>query len=156
MLSVTEAAPGDLAVMNNLLGELFGMETDFAGIDDPVKRFRGLQLILQHPDHGRLLVLKRGEQVVGMVNLVFLFSTAEGGPVIQLEDFIIADEERGKGSGRFFMDRIVEYAEENGFLRISLLADAGNARALAFYEAAGYRYSNMKCLRLGLSGQNGY
>ncbi|MNO09741.1 Acetyltransferase (GNAT) family protein [compost metagenome] len=48
------------------------------------------------------------------------------------------------------MNRIVDYAKENGFLRITLLADAGNVRALHFYEAAGYQYSNMRCLRLGL------
>ncbi|MGN7764512.1 GNAT family N-acetyltransferase [Paenibacillus sp. 22594] len=67
-----------------------------------------------------------------------------------LEDFIVAAAERGRGRGRFFMKWIAEYAKKNGFLRITLLADAGNVRALYFYEAAGYRYSNMKCLRLGL------
>ncbi|MNB74832.1 Acetyltransferase (GNAT) family protein [compost metagenome] len=151
MLRVEEACEDNVEEMCLLLDELFAIEQDFAGIRDVEKQRKGLKLILHHPDRGRLLLLKREDRVVGMVNLVFVFSTVEGGSVIQLEDFIVAGDERGKGSGRFFMEQIVEYAKYHGFLRISLLADSGNARALAFYEAAGYQYSNMKCLRLSLS-----
>lgn len=151
MLRVEEACEDNVEEMCLLLDELFAIEQDFAGIRDVEKQRKGLKLILRHPDRGRLLLLKREDRVVGMVNLVFVFSTVEGGSVIQLEDFIVAGDERGKGSGCFFMEQIVEYAKYHGFLRISLLADSGNARALAFYEAAGYQYSNMKCLRLSLS-----
>lgn len=150
MLMVSAAREEDLEDMGTLLTELFALEEDFAGASNPDKQKAGLQLILDHPDRGVLFLLKREKRVVGMVNLLFSFSTFEGGPVIMLEDFIVTAAERGRGSGRFFMDRIVEYAKASGFLRITLLADAGNARALHFYEAAGYRYSNMKCLRLGL------
>jgi GNAT superfamily N-acetyltransferase len=148
MLTIAKAGPEHMEEMCLLLQELFGMEQDFAGADNADKQRAGLRLILEHPDRGQLLLLKRGERVAGMVNLVFTFSTFEGGPVIMLEDFIVAADERGQGSGRFFMDGIVAYARENGFLRITLLADAENARALHFYEAAGYGYSNMRCLRL--------
>ncbi|WNS46704.1 GNAT family N-acetyltransferase [Paenibacillus sp. MMS20-IR301] len=151
MLTITKAGEEELEAMCLLLQELFGLERDFAGTDNAdttAKQEAGLRLILKHPERGQLLLLKRGVKVVGMVNLIFTFSTFEGGPVIMLEDFIIAAEERGQGSGRFFMDSIVAYAKEQGFLRITLLADADNARALHFYEAAGYGYSNMRCLRL--------
>ncbi|MBW4082486.1 GNAT family N-acetyltransferase [Paenibacillus sp. S150] len=150
MLSVIKAGTGHLEEMSLLLSELFAMEADFADECDTDKQLAGLRLILEHPDRGVLLLLLRDGEIAGMVNLAFAFSTYEGGPVIMLEDFIVAAAERGQGSGRFFMDRIVEYGKENGFLRITLLADAGNARALHFYEAAGYKYSNMRCLRLGL------
>lgn len=155
MLRIAEAGTEDLKEMCALLGELFALEQDFADAVNEDKQRAGLELILEHPDKGQLLLLKRQEKVVGMVNLVYSFSTFEGGPVIMLEDFIVAAEERSKGSGRFFMDRIVEYAKQNGFLRITLLADAGNMRALHFYEAAGYQYSNMRCLRLGLGAADG-
>ncbi|MNN59523.1 Acetyltransferase (GNAT) family protein [compost metagenome] len=148
MLTIAKAGAEHLEEMCQLLQELFGMERDFAGAVNLDKQRAGLRLILEHTDRGQLLLLKRGDKVAGMVNLVFTFSTFEGGPVIMLEDFIIAAEERGQGSGRFFMDGIVAYARENGFLRITLLADADNAQALHFYEAAGYGCSNMKCLRL--------
>ncbi|SDN09473.1 GNAT family N-acetyltransferase [Paenibacillus jilunlii] len=151
MLSICAAGIEDLEAMSALLSELFALEADFAGACNTDKQKAGLELILNHPDRGVLMLLKRDVKVVGMVNLAFGFSTFEGGPVIMLEDFIVSAEERGRGSGRFFMERIVGYAKANGFLRITLLADAGNARALHFYETAGYRYSNMKCLRLGLN-----
>lgn len=150
MLRIAKAGLDNLEEMCLLLGELFALEQDFADDVNKDRQLAGLKLILEHPDRGQLLLLKRDEQVAGMVNLVYSFSTFLGGPVIMLEDFILSAGERGRGSGKFFMDRIVDYAKENGFLRITLLADAGNARALHFYEAAGYQYSNMKCLRLGL------
>jgi GNAT superfamily N-acetyltransferase len=150
MLTIAKAGTEHLEEMCLLLQELFEMEQDFAGAANLDKQRAGLRLILAHPERGQLLLLKQGDKVTGMVNLVFAFSTFEGGPVIMLEDFIVAAEERGRGSGRFFMDGIVAYAKERGFLRISLLADAENARALHFYEAAGYEYSNMRCLRLAV------
>ncbi|KWX81937.1 hypothetical protein AMQ83_33380 [Paenibacillus riograndensis] len=151
MLTICSAGIEDLEAMSVLLSELFALEADFAGAIHTDKQKAGLELILNHPDRGVLLLLKRDVKVVGMVNLAFGFSTFEGGPVIMLEDFIVSAAERGRGSGRCVMVGIAEYAKANGFLRITLLADAGNARALHFYEAAGYRYSNMKCLRLGLN-----
>ncbi|MNI64000.1 Acetyltransferase (GNAT) family protein [compost metagenome] len=154
MLKMTAAGTENVSEMCALLGELFALEQDFAGAIHEDRQRAGLNLILEHPDRGQLLLLKRGDRVVGMVNLVFSFSTFEGGPVIMLEDFIVSAEERGKGSGKFFMEQIVEYAREKGFLRITLLADAGNTRALHFYEAAGYQYSNMRCLRLTTADPN--
>lgn len=151
MLTIAKAGTEHLEEMCLLLQELFGMEQDFASAAANLDKQRaGLRLILAHPERGQLLLLKRGDKVAGMVNLVFAFSTFEGGPVIMLEDFIVAAEERRQGSGRFFMDGIVAYAKERGFLRITLLADAENARALHFYEAAGYEHSNMRCLRLAV------
>lgn len=98
---IAEAGTENLEEMCLLLQELFGMEQDFAGAANRDKQRAGLRLILEHPERGQLLLLKRGDKVAGMVNLVFAFSTFEGGPVIILEDFIVAADERGQGSGRF-------------------------------------------------------
>ncbi|MNG10841.1 Acetyltransferase (GNAT) family protein [compost metagenome] len=107
-------------------------------------------MILNHPQSGQLFVLLAGGRVIGMANLLFTISTAEGGRVITLEDYILASSERGKGYGSFFMQELVQYARENGFLRMTLLVDIDNEGAQRFYEGAGYRPSNMKCMRLSL------
>ncbi len=108
--------------MGALLSELFALEADFAGACDTDKQKAGLELILNHPDRGVLLLLKRDVKVVGMVNLAFGFSTFEGGPVIMLEDFIVSAAERGRGSGRFLWNGLSSMRRRTVFcgLRCSL------------------------------------
>lgn len=138
----------DVPVMCRLLDELFQMENDY--VPNREKQKIGLESILQRPEIGQLLVLKKETGTIGMANLLFTVSTAEGGRVIILEDFIIAQEERGKGYGRYLMDFIIAWAKKQGFLRITLLVDSCNPGAQVFYAKMGYKGSNMNCLRKSL------
>ena len=81
------AATEDLPQLADLLAELFTLESDFR--PDRDKQSSGLQLILDNPALGRLFVLRRGEQVLGMANALVTVSTAEGGYVLLLEDVIV-------------------------------------------------------------------
>lgn len=148
MLQVQEALAEHIPAMSGLLTELFRLEKDFTAEDRSAKQKDGLEMILNRPEGGRLLVLLKEGTVIGMVNLLFTISTAEGGKALILEDYILAETERGKGYGSFFMQEIVRYARERGFLRITLLVDADNEPAQAFYRKAGYEFSNMRCMRL--------
>ncbi|MBM7865242.1 GNAT family N-acetyltransferase [Heliobacterium gestii] len=144
-VSVETATGADIPAMASLLDELFRLEKDF--VPDRDKQVRGLAMILAHPDRGRLLVLKEAGIVTGMANLLFSVSTAEGGPVILLEDFIIAGAARGKGYGRYLMEQIFHMAQAEGFLRITVLVDGDNEGAHPFYQRLGYGRSNMICYR---------
>ncbi|MGZ5553448.1 MAG: hypothetical protein ACXWHF_07395 [Chthoniobacterales bacterium] len=77
----------DLDELSGLLGELFEEESDFR--PDKEKQLRGLRLIFEQPNRGRVFVLRRDRTIVGMINLLFTISTAEGGFVILLEDLVI-------------------------------------------------------------------
>lgn len=66
----------DLPQLVELLIDLFSHESDFRL--DPEKHSRGLQLILEQPNRGRIFVLKNHDRIVGMLNLLFTISTAEG------------------------------------------------------------------------------
>ena len=57
---------------------------------------RGLRLILEQPSRGRIFVLRSANKIIGMINLLFTISTAEGGFVILLEDLIVARHFRGQ------------------------------------------------------------
>ena len=46
-------------------------------------------MIIEHPNRGRILVLRNSNKIIGMVNMLFTISTAEGGLALILEDFII-------------------------------------------------------------------
>ncbi|MEY2572819.1 MAG: hypothetical protein QOJ87_1032, partial [Verrucomicrobiota bacterium] len=77
----------DLDELSNLLGELFSQEKDFR--PDKNKQLQGLRLIFEEPNRGRVFVLRRDRTIVGMINLLFTISTAEGGFVLLLEDLVV-------------------------------------------------------------------
>lgn len=151
MLQVQEAKHEHISAMCQLLTELFSLEKDFKHVTQIEKLKTGLEMILNRPESGQIFVLLEENHVIGMANLLNTISTAEGGKVVLLEDYILSSAKRGKGYGSFFMREIVQYARNNGFLRITLLIDSDNAAAQRFYEGAGYQHSNMKCMRLNLN-----
>lgn len=139
------ARPEDLEAMTGLLQELFAQEPDFR--PDPERQRRGLRLILDNPALGRLFVVREGEAVVGMANALVTVSTAEGAPVLLLEDVIVAAGQRGRGLGRRLLNHVMAWAAAAGMARITLLTDHDNYRAQATYSRLGFEPSAMKVLR---------
>lgn len=132
----------------SLLEELFTQERDFT--PNAQKQVLGLLQIIDHPETGRIFVARYNNAVVGMATALSTISTAEGGPVILLEDVIVARPYRGQGVGGLMMRYILNWAQSNGFLRVTLLTDRDNTGALQFYERAGFKRSHMIVLRLDL------
>lgn len=148
-ITVDFATAADLEAMADLLAELFTLESDFSPERD--KQLRGLRLILENPQLGRLFVLRAGDQVAGMANALLTISTAEGSPVLLLEDVIVKAAWRGRQLGRQLVAQVFDWARAAGITRVTLLADQGNAPALAFYERVGFTPSAMCVLRRQLS-----
>ena len=138
-MQIDFATAADLDAMAGLLGELFTLEADFA--PDRAKQFAALNWILDHPAHGRLFVLRDDGRVVGMANALVSVSTVEGGPVLILEDVILAASHRGGGHGRQLVEHVLAWAVDQGMSRVTLLADKDNTTALAFYERLGFEES---------------
>src|ERR1700738_5527149 len=95
---VEPATNENLPLLTELLMDLFSQESDFR--PDYNNQMRGLRLILEQPNRGRVFVLRSADRIIGMINLLFTISTAEGGFVILLEDLIVARHFRGQGLGR--------------------------------------------------------
>lgn len=148
-ITVDFATVADLEAMADLLAELFTLESDFSPERD--KQLRGLRLILENPQFGRLFVLRAGDQVAGMANALLTISTAEGCPVLLLEDVIVKAAWRGRQLGRQLVAQVLDWARAAGITRVTLLADQGNAPALAFYQRLGFTPSAMCVLRRQLS-----
>ena len=129
---IEQATMEDLPQMVDLLYELFGQEGDF--IPDRMKQERGLRLILEQPSRGRIFVYRWNETIVGMVNLLFTISTAEGGFVVLLEDVIVRVDYRGRGVGTQLLKHAIEYAKQKEFLRMTLLTDRLNEQGQAFFQ----------------------
>jgi len=152
-LRIEPATLEDLPLMADLLADLFAHEPDF--YPDQAKQMRGLRLILEQPSRGRIFVLRNNMRIIGMVNMLFTISTAEGGFVILLEDLIIHADHRNQGRGRQLLQYAIKYGREKQFLRITLLTHRGDGRVIEFYRKHGFFESEMVTMRLLLDAQSG-
>lgn len=148
-LLIEPATTDDLPQLADLLYDLFSHEADFK--PNREKQLRGLRLILEQPSRGRIFVLRSGSRIIGMINLLITISTAEGGPVLLLEDLIVHCNHRGQGYGGLLLEHALGFAREKGFLRITLLTDRLENRAREFYEQHGFRQSGMVPMRYFLT-----
>lgn len=152
-LVIEPATLEDLGVLTDLLLELFMIESDFR--PDRARQMRGIRLILEEPSRGRIFVLRRrggaSGAILGMINLLFTISTAEGGFVILLEDLIIQKDHRHRGYGDRLLQYVIQFAREKDFLRITLLTDRMNAESQRFFKRHGFFESKMIPLRLLLN-----
>lgn len=144
-LSIVPACNSDVDAICQLLSELFTQEADFAANKD--KQTNAVKAILAAPEHGQILLLKIDHHVVGMVSLLYLISTAMGGKVAMLEDMIIVATFRSQGLGKQLLTAAIDFAREQGCLRITLLTDADNQRAQQFYQKQGFVHSAMLPMR---------
>ena len=146
---IEQATLEDLPQLTDLLFELFTQEADF--VPNRAKQMRGLRLLLEQPNRGRIFVLRQNGTILGMINLLFTISTAEGGFVILLEDVIVHGEYRGKGFGEMLLAHTIAYAKKKDFLRITLLTDRLNEQGQRFFKGHGFVKSKMIPMRLILS-----
>ena len=150
-VAIEPAIAEDLDELSSLLGELFSEESDFR--PNKEKQLRGLRLIFEQPNRGRVFVLRRDRSIVGMINLLFTISTAEGGFVILLEDLVIHKGYRGHGDGSMLLDYAIEFARQKNFKRITLLTDRPELRSQSFFRKHGFYESPMLPMRLLIQSQ---
>ena len=148
MFSVVPATSDDVEQLAELLGLLFAQEADFS--PDRMRQERGLRLILEQPKSGGIFCVREGRRVLGMVNVLFTISTAEGNRVAWLEDLVVHPEYRGKGIGRSLLLHAIRAAKGAGCSRITLLTDDSNARAMRLYQSEGFNRSRMIVFRKAL------
>jgi ribosomal protein S18 acetylase RimI-like enzyme len=142
---VEPATIEDLPALVELTMGLFLGSDDFT--PDSVAQERGLALILEQPSRGRIFVLRNGDEIFGMVNLLFTISTAMGGFVIQMEDVIVHPDHRGQGFGTRLLEHVIDFAGQKDFKRITLLTDKISAESQNFFRKHQFEYSNMIPMR---------
>ena len=148
---IEPATEADLDELSEMLGELFAQEGDFR--PDKEKQLRGLRLIFEQPSRGRVFVLRQNGAIVGMINLLFTISTAEGGFVIVLEDLVVHKKYQGKGYGRKLLQHAIDFAKQKNFLRVTLLTDRPENVAQEFFRHHGFVESSMIPMRLWITPQ---
>lgn len=147
-ICLRQAIAADVAQLCELLSVLFAQEADFT--PDAQLQARGLHLIVEQPEVGRIYCATDGDAIVGMVSILFTVSTAEGGRAAWLEDMVVHPSRRGRGIGERLLHKAISEARAAGCTRITLLTDATNRSAMRFYGRAGFVRSQMIPFRLGL------
>lgn len=142
---VEPATLEDLPALTGLVMDLLARSDDFS--PDRTLQERGLRLILEQPNRGRIFVVRNKDRIFGMVNLLFTISTARGGFVILMEDVVIHPDHRGQGYGAMLVDHVVDFARRKNFKRITLLTDRMSAESQEFFKKQGFDYSNMIPMR---------
>jgi GNAT superfamily N-acetyltransferase len=153
-MQITLATISDIPALCELLALLFSQEADFQPNSEAQRR--GLVHILNNPDVGLILVARKDEQdeqIVGMVNLLFTFSTALGERVALLEDLIVLPNQRGSGVGSELLEKAIKTARLHDCHRITLLTDSTNEFAQQFYQKNGFSFSAMIPMRVSLGTQ---
>lgn len=145
---VRAAVIEDSAAICRLLGLLFAQEAEFQPA--PGAQAQGVECILSTPELGRFFVIEDAGRVVGCVSLLFSISTALGGKVALLEDFVLDPPARGQGLGTQLLAFAIEHAGQQGCKRITLLTDPDNHAAQALYRKMGFEPSSMLAMRLHL------
>lgn len=147
------ASNDDIDAIVALLTALFEQEADFK--PEPSRQQRAVRDQLAHPEQGEILLARQQHQVIGMVSLLYLPSTAMGGRVALLEDMIINENFRGSGYGRQLLSAAIAHARKRDCLRITLLTDRDNKSAQQLYQQQGFGFSAMVPMRLSLEQDNG-
>ena len=148
MPEISPATLADVPQLVGLLTILFTHEVELA--PDPAKQERALRLLLTQPEQGRIFCAREGNQVLGMVSLLFTISTAEGGRSAWLEDMVVHPGHRQQGHGQQLIQHALHAAQTLGCTRVTLLTDGINTAAMRFYERAGFTRSAMVPFRLHL------
>jgi len=147
---IRPATRKDLDAMVLLLRQLFGIEEDFAF--DAQKQKRGLELLLKS-ESSMILVAEQQDMVVGMGTGQLVISTAEGGLSLLIEDVTVQPAWQHQGIGSTLLQALGDWGASKGAMRMQLLADRTNSPALDFYHAAGWRKTQLICLRKYHAGQ---
>ena len=72
------------------------------------------------------------------MNTVIFYSVWAHGKVLFLDDFFIREPYRGKGYGRAALAELEKIIQGWGLLRVQLLAEDTNPKAVRFYQREGY------------------
>jgi GNAT superfamily N-acetyltransferase len=134
---IRSAQSEDVDALANLMAEL-GYPTSS---EQMRRRFKAIS----HDASNGTLVAEREGKVLGMVGLRIERSYGSDDSYVQIRDFVVGSEHRGKGVGRTLLSAAEDWARRRGARDVMLTTHKRRTDAHRFYrsmgyEATGYRF----------------
>ena len=147
-ISFRKAEIEDIAVLCELLWELFSQEVEFT----PNKKIqeKALKKIIEDKSIGDIFVAVNENKVIAMVNVLYTISTALGEKVAILEDMVVSQNYKNQKIGSSLIEFTLDYLKKNSFKRVTLLTDSDNFNAHNFYKKHEFTKSSMVVFRKSL------
>lgn len=139
-LNIQEAKNSDIPYLVALLKELFSIEKDFTF--DKVKHEKGLNLLF-NDSNALVLIARFEEEVVAMVTMQTIISTAIGEKAGLIEDFVVKDDFKNLGIGTHLFEYLKAYCKQHEIHRMQLVCDNDNENAKEFYTKKAFTKSNL-------------
>nr|WP_321452125.1 GNAT family N-acetyltransferase [uncultured Carboxylicivirga sp.] len=84
------------------------------------------------------ILLKEGNEYIGLANCFYAFSTFKAAPLLNIHDFIVLPSSRGKGYGHELMKAVKLIAKANNCCKITLEVRSDNPIAQSLYKSEGF------------------
>jgi len=139
-INISRAKRKDIKYLIPLLKQLFSIEEDFTF--NKKKHKKGLKLLLKKKESIVVIAKFEGE-VVAMVTMQTIVSTAIGAKTGLIEDFIVKDDYRDMGVGTYLFEYLKNYALKHKIKRMQLVCDNHNISAKEFYSKRSFKKSNL-------------
>lgn len=147
-ISFRKAEIGDIAVLCELLWELFSQEVEFTPNREIQEK--ALKKIIEDKSIGDIFVAVKENKVIAMVNVLYTISTALGEKVAILEDMVVSQNYKNQKIGSSLIEFTLNYLKKNSFKRVTLLTDSDNLNAHNFYKKHEFTKSSMVVFRKSL------
>lgn len=114
--------------------------TDIMGGGEPLPESTQNSLIqeLQKVDAKAIFIAYDGDTPLGIANTFFGFSTFKAKPLLNVHDFAVVPEARGRGVAKLMLEEIEQFAQEKGCCKLTLEVLEGNSRAIKVYHDFGF------------------
>lgn len=94
--------------------------------------------IIGHPARALFVVAESDGELIGMLTMVFGFSTWMGKTVVTVEDVYVRQDMRGLGIATALLDHAFKLAKDMGCARVDLVTEIDNYPAQELYKKAGF------------------
>ena len=147
---ISRAGPADL----DALALLFDAYRQFYGQPSDVPRARDWLRSRLRVGESVVLLARRGEAIVGFVQLYPMFSSVRTAKTWILNDLYVDAGARRSGVARRLLDAAAKFARDDGAAGISLETMQDNAAARALYRGAGWNEDATQWYSLSFSRQH--
>jgi len=125
---------------SNLLRLLNAYMEDEMGIGEPMPEHLAPSIIEGLKKHTgyRGFFVSINNEIVALANCNLSFGTFATLPLLNIHDFIVLPEFRKMGIGQFLMNKISDYATNEGCIKLTLEVRGDNTKAKNLYKKAGF------------------